>query len=140
MRAVYVSDLQNGIGNLVARVSTLCEKYNLNLKGVEDYKNLLLEDIAPFMDTYKFDQALKTIWGNVAGLDRYMSEKRPWQQESSEANKTLSNIVIGTTGLRGLRDIAEALKPFMPQTAEKISKQFNAEKITKVEPMFPKLT
>lgn len=140
MAAVYVSDLQNGLGNLVARVSTLCEKYALNLNVVDtNGRNGLMDDIAPYMETYQFDQALKIIWGNVAGLDRYMSEQRPWKQELVEANKTLSNIVVGMTGVRGIRDIAEALRPFMPETAEKISKQFGSEKIIKSESLFPRL-
>jgi hypothetical protein len=58
MAGVYVSDLQNGLGNLVARVSTLCEKYNLNLGEVPSERNGLMDDIAPYMD-YQFDQALK---------------------------------------------------------------------------------
>lgn len=139
MDEVYKADLQNGLGNLVARVSTLCEKYNLNLTNESGDRNGLLDDIATYMNTYQFDQALKVIWGNVTGLDRYMSEQRPWQQELNEANKTLSNIVIGMTGLRGIRDIAEALQPFMPDTAEKIKQQFNAEKIVKGESLFPRL-
>jgi hypothetical protein len=35
-----------------------------------------------------------------------MSEQRPWQQ-IEDANKT-HNIVIGMTGVRGIRDIVEA--------------------------------
>ena len=139
MNAVYVSDLQNGLGNLVARVSTLCEKYGLNLKDDTNDRNGLVDDIAIYLESYQFDQALKIIWGNIAGLDRYMSEQRPWQQESSEANQTLSNIVIGMTGLRGIRDIAEALTPFMPETAGKIAKQFGGGKIEKAPPLFPRL-
>lgn len=136
---VYKSDLQNGLGNLVARVSTLCEKYGLHFDDSVEERNALIDDIAPYIESYQFDQALKIIWGNVAGLDRYMSEQRPWQQELSESNKTLSNMVIGMSGLEGIRNIAKALKPFLPETAEKISKQFGGEKIVKGESLFPRL-
>lgn len=138
---VYTSDLVNGLGNLVSRVAALCEKCGLNFKEEkESEQNTLADDIAPYIDSYQFDQALKRIWGNIAGLDNYISKQRPWQQELSEANKTLSNIVIGMTGLSGIRDIAGALRPFMPETAEKILTHFNQEKITKMSPLFPRLT
>jgi methionyl-tRNA synthetase len=140
MAAVYTSDLQNGLGNLVARVSTLCEKYALNLNIVNtNVPNALVEDIAPYMKSYQFDQALRIIWQNIASLDGYMSKERPWQQELSDGKKVLSNIVLGMEGIRGIRDIAEALRPFMPQTAEKILKQFGGEKIVKGESLFPRL-
>jgi methionyl-tRNA synthetase len=35
--------------------------------------------------------------------------------------------------------IGQKLQPFMPETAEKISKIVNAEKITKAEPLFPRI-
>jgi methionyl-tRNA synthetase len=136
---VYKSDLQNGLGNLVARVATLCEKYDLTFDINGNDKNLLMEDIKPHLENYQFDLALKTIWENVSGLDKYMSDERPWKQELSEANKTLSNIVVGMTGLRGIRDIAEALYPFMPETSEKILKQFAGEKVIKLDSLFPRL-
>jgi len=135
----YQADLANGLGNLVSRVSTLCEKFKLNLVKTNYERNGLLDDIRPYIELYRFDEALKIIWGNINGLDKYMSKQRPWQQELGEADKTLSNIVIGMTGLRGLRNIAQALIPFLPETAEKIAKQFRGEKIEKGEALFPRL-
>lgn len=140
MQEVYNSDLSNGLGNLVSRVSTLCEKYKLHFEDDNSGRNALLDDIAPYMDTFHFDEALKIIWGNVSGLDKYMSDQRPWQQDPTEANKTLSNMVIGMTSLRGIRNIAEALQPFIPGTAASIVKQFSGERITKTAPLFPRLS
>jgi len=38
-----------------------------------------------------------------------------------------------------IRDIAFALKPFLPETAEKIEEQFGREKITSQKPLFPRI-
>jgi methionyl-tRNA synthetase len=38
-----------------------------------------------------------------------------------------------------IRQIATDLTPFLPETADKITKQFGGEKIVKGEPLFPRL-
>jgi len=90
------------------------------------------------MKEYRIDLALELIWGAVTGLDKYINLQRPWRQEASDAKKTLSNIVIGSESLTSLLEIAQTLTPFLPETSEKILKQFS-EKIESSTPLFPRI-
>ena len=138
-KELYNADLANGLGNLVARVSTLIQKNNLDVTQLKhDRPNGLLEQITPHMKEYRIDLALELIWGAVTGLDKYINLQRPWRQEASDAKKTLSNIVIGSESLTSLLEIAQTLTPFLPETSEKILKQFS-EKIESSTPLFPRI-
>jgi len=138
-RIAYNADLANGLGNLVARVAKLCENNKIKELDESANENRLFEEIQPLIEDYKFNEALAIIWGAIRGLDIYINKKRPWQQDLSAANKTISHIVIGTTSLNSILEIAIALKPFMPETAEKILTQFKGPKITSGKSLFPRL-
>lgn len=136
----YNSDLANGLGNLVARVAKLCESNNFSLeKRKDDRPNRLWEDVKIPLGGYKFNEALEIIWGAIRGLDAYINQERPWKQEQSDANKTLSNIIVGTESLNSLLEIAYSLQPFLPETAEKILKQFEGPSIKSSTPLFPRI-
>ena len=136
----YNADLANGLGNLVARVAKLCETNNANInRANETQTNELLEDVKNQLSQFRFNEALDLIWGGIKGLDQYINRERPWKKGLSEANKILSDVVIGTESLIALRDIAEALKPFLPETSEKIENQFKGPRILSQKPLFPRI-
>lgn len=130
----YNADLANGIGNLVARVAKLLEARNIDLKklGVEKIKNFSPE-VVGLIDAYRPDDALKFIWRHISNLDRYINEKEPWKKER------VHELVIWHTLVKGIRQIAFDLKPFLPETAEKIEKQFRGPKIKSTRPLFPRI-
>ena len=139
-KEAYNADLANGLGNLVARVAKLCEQKNVNLDRVrENHVNGLLEEIKTPLEQFKFNDALDLIWGHIRSLDQYINRERPWKKDLSESNQILSNIVVGTESLIALKDIAEALKIFLPETAEKIEDQFKCPKIKSEKPLFPRI-
>lgn len=140
LKTVYNADLANGLGNLAARVAKLCENNNISPKYKEGKENRLFEEIKPLMDAFKFNEAIELIWKAIRGLDQYINKEHPWKQELTESNKTLSNIIIGTEELTSLGEIIFCLKPFLPETAEKIEKQFTAEKIVATTPLFPRIS
>jgi methionyl-tRNA synthetase len=132
MAAVYTADLQNGLGNLVSRVSTLCEKSGFIFTTpplAATWNTTVIEAI----EHYQFDRALAKIWADVRSLDSRLSEEQPWKLSGDALQKSLNQLVSD------IRTIAYQLKPFMPQTADKIAQQFNAAHIIKSEPLFPRL-
>lgn len=126
------SDLANGIGNLVARTAKLCQ--TSGFKFPENKKSKFLsKGVVSNLDKYRFDIALKDIWQRIQALDKFIDKNKPWKQEGEALKKMLTHSV------EAIREIAFDLKPFLPQTAQKIKKQFNQSEIKTSEVLFPRL-
>ncbi len=133
-KELYNADLANGLGNLVARVAKLCEKVTLQSHSRPNGNPEFSKKIQGELEVFRFDEALTIIWGYVRKLDQYINEKAPWKEtDEKELTKILQYAVDE------IRRIGYHLKPFLPQTAEKILAQFNKEKIISGEPLFPRL-
>lgn len=142
LEEVYNSDLANGLGNLIARVAKLCETSgfkelagpkNIHLiKESNDYKNL--------MNDFKFNEALKLIWKKISNLDKYINQARPWELlKVSQSHKGRELNEILAHAVDQIQEIGILLEPFMPQTSQKIKKQFADVKIKFEEPLFPRI-
>lgn len=127
----YNSDLANGIGNLVSRVSKLAEKLEQN---PVDVKNILGQqdlEIKNYFENHKPDEALRYVWTKIAALDLKMATDKPWEITTTDKLSEVLKIYI-----EGLISIGILLQPFMPDTAAKIIHVFTQPKITKPEPLF----
>ena len=127
---IYNADLANGLGNLVSRVAKLCESSN---KEFVKKKPNLYKKVEDSINDYRFDLALSAIWERGSELDQEINTKKPWEKNGNELYQILSPIVSE------IQNIAFNLKPFLPETAEKIEKQFKGPKIKSAEPLFPRL-
>lgn len=129
LKHVYNSDLANGIGNLVARVAKLCEKVNytstFTVTGFEKYITENFKD-------YQFSSALFTIWNNISFIDKQINADEPWKLEGDNLKTKLREYVSGIV------IVGYNLQPFLPETAEKILKQFSGE-IKSEKPLFPRI-
>jgi len=125
----YQADLANGLGNLVARVAAMAEQNNFSLnKNYSDADAYLpAEDI----ENYRFDEALSLIWEQIKKLDILINKEKLWENTSNKL-ETLEECAIE------IQKIGWYLQPFLPETSEKILKQFTGE-IKKGESLFPRL-
>ena len=124
----YNSNLANGLGNLVARVAKLCERIRAKGQGLgAKYENNEL------IDGFRFDEALKEIWSWISELDQIIEKDQPWKLSDEKLGKVLEGYV------EKINKIAIALRPFLPETAEKILEQFNGPKIKSGAPLFPRI-
>lgn len=137
MKTRYESDLANGLGNLVSRITTLVEKY---LDGVfpEDTKGFTApsDEISPLIESYKFHEALAMLWQYVAWANKAVDENKLWELGKTDIAKfaEVSKQVIDVIEI-----VATALRPFMPETSKKILDHLAQPKITKMEPLFPRI-
>ena len=122
----YNADLANGLGNLVARVSNLIEK---NFSGKTELKEINIKtNISENIEKYKFNEALKEINKLVAESNQLIDKEKVWELVKSEEKKAYD---VLSELASNLLFIAKHLKPFMPETADKIEKIFKAGKIEK---------
>lgn len=130
IKKTYNADLANGLGNLVARVAKLCES-----SGIEfpELKVGLYKEIEKNLKEFRFDYSLEFIWKIIDKSNNLIDEKKPWELKGKELKKVLDDLVLN------IRIIAYNLKPFLPETAEKIEKQFAGPKIKSGAPLFPRL-
>ncbi len=126
---LYNADLANGLGNLVARVARLCETNNIEAPEPPiEFDPKMTEHL----ESYKFNEALFHIQEEIAEADKKVNEEKPWELQGEKLQAVLQNLV------KRIRHIAFNLQPFLPETAEKILKQFSG-KIKSSAPLFPRI-
>ncbi len=135
LREVYTADLANGLGNLVRRLETLCERADY---GVRDpYPPALPEGVVEAAGNFQFHKALRILWDRVRDLNREIESTRPWDLLNQGDTKLLNRHL--STWIANIRAIAHGLTPFLPETAQKIQTQFSQDRITRSDPLFPRL-
>lgn len=88
-----------------------------------------------YMESFQFDKALNIIFALIDTCNEFLQLRKPWESSKSIKYKKW---VLGET-VRTIRKISELLLPFIPESAEKIQKQFKAKNIKKGEILFKKI-
>ncbi len=145
----YNADLANGLGNLVARVAKLCETSGYTHMGTKTHESFHLIEIEQYsqaLEEFRFNDALSFVWSKIGELDKYINEEKPWELlktndsprlRSGEAGQRLKAILAHVVDQ--IQEIAVLLEPFLPETAEKIEKQFRGPQIKTQESLFPRI-
>jgi len=120
--SVYDGVLRNGLGNLLNRVLVLLNKEGGNLLSVAD-----LDDDDEFwgpwreyeksMNVFDLTEALNNVTALVKLANVTFNDHEVWKENGDQKVKDLSEFA------EKLRHIALLLLPFIPQTAQEISKQ-----------------
>lgn len=139
----YNSDLAKGLGNLAARVITLSKKLKTqksNLKtAAKDLKvkkeiDAVWKSYNKSLEQFKFNETLISIWKLIGFCDKYIEKEKPWEIKNKKSKvknqKVINNLLVVLT------IIAQMLKPFLPETSEKIFEQL---KTRKSGPLFPRI-
>ena len=136
------SDLANTLGNLVNRTIAMTNKYfggkvkNTGVTGDQaeidqDLKLVVtgtLDKVAARMKDLRVADALTEIFTLFKRCNKYIDETEPWKLAKDEALKDrLSEVLYNL--LSGIQVGATLLKPFMPETCDRILSQIRAEEI-----------
>ena len=144
------SDLANTLGNLVNRTISMTNKY---FGGVVTDKGAAEEvdaDLKLFvektpgiveekMENLRVADAITEIFNLFKRCNKYIDETMPWALAKEEDKKDRLETVLYNL-IESIKKGAEAIAPFMPETAEKIFAQLGDGKVTeKPEILFQRL-
>lgn len=141
---VYQAHLANGLGNLVSRLFTLCERNSVFVSE----KNLAADFQEAFfameskvnssMEVYELHEAIAGVFTIVEFLDKKMDTEKPWLlvKTDPERAKTVLGNMLGL-----LVQTIPFLAVFLPLTAEKMSAIFGEGKgeFGELEMLFPRV-
>lgn len=151
------ADLASGLGNLASRTFSMISKYRNEVipsgKIAEgNYLSARRAGVAPdeqelasvvehardeFLrrfDRFEFSQAIETIWGVIARIDKMISDAKPWELARDDSQtETLNAVLYRAT--EALRWLCVLLNPVMPESSAKIYSQIGlVENIAAIDP------
>ena len=129
------SDLANTLGNLVNRTISMSNKYfdgvvrNTGIKEAVDEELIEMslevpKKVAEKMEKLRVADAISEIFALFKRCNKYIDETMPWVLAKDEAKKERLATVLYHL-VESISIGASLLKPFMPQTSEKILSQLN---------------
>lgn len=133
----FNTDLVNNLGNLVKRTLDMQKKYFDKVVQApiapepidEELKNtckLTLEKVCSLMDSYRIADATSAIMALLSRANKYIDETAPWVLAKDESKRERLGTVLYEL-LETIRFSAVLLLPFIPETAEEILRELNAE-------------
>lgn len=137
--ASYNGDLANNLGNLFSRTLSMALRYfdgrlegSRGIAADEVFAGVdvpaIVRSIAADIETFRYAQALETIWRQVLDTgNRYIEEKKPWllagqgkpQYDLAACRRVMINLA------EAVRVAAILVKPFLPDAAAKLYAGFN---------------
>ena len=148
------ADLANTLGNLVNRTISMTNKYfggTVTNKGVADETEKVFDDdlarmagelsakVDAKMDNLRVADAITEIFNLFKRCNKYIDETTPWVLAKDEAKKDRLETVLANL-IETIKVGAEELRPFMPETADKIEAQLGDGKVCeKPEILFARL-
>jgi methionyl-tRNA synthetase len=139
LQETYNADLANGLGNLIARVAKLCENADYtNMGASNNVTEHFIQDseYTKALNEFRFPDALGAVWKQIALLDKYINDEKPWELAKKDP-KRLTSVLAHC--IDRIQEVGMLIEPFMPETSAKILEQFKAPKITAQKPLFPRI-
>ena len=129
----YRNELANDYGNLVQRLSVLCQKNSVEKL---DFSPAFIPEYTELMEKFEFTNAINKAWGMIQDVNRHIEEQKPWQLAKTapeQARVSLSGLI------KELLIANHHLKPFLP-IAETVESIFTGtgQILPPEVPLFPK--
>ncbi|MFX0098033.1 MAG: methionine--tRNA ligase [Candidatus Hodarchaeota archaeon] len=125
---VLNTELADDFGNLVNRIIVLTQKYfqgkvpfpekvSSEEKSIESNFDIV-DNIIEYYKNFDFSRVVRTIWEQLRGMNKYITDKEPWVLFKNKEMEKLEEIQFCL--LEGLRILAILLQPILPDTCAKI--------------------
>ena len=136
----YNADLANDLGNLASRATTMIHRYcggvvpspDTGLRGRTEEQALekavaaLIDSVKASVRSFQLNVALRDIWEVIGASNRYIVTREPWKiakDDSKRAGLETALYIAADT----LRVVAELLRPFMPETGDRLLRMLGVE-------------
>jgi methionyl-tRNA synthetase len=137
VRARYNSELANELGNLVSRSVSMIGKYREatipaapageTLQDVAAEGDAMVVAAGEHYAAVEISAAIESVWDYVRRLNRLVEEEAPWKlAKDPERGNRLDAVLHGLAA--GLRLVAVAIHPVIPDTAEEILRRLGQER------------
>jgi len=140
LESAYNGELANDLGNLVSRVANMIKKYRggtLTPTELTDAEIFANPEKLASNDSFDINGVIETIWSGIQNLNKHVDETKPWEVAKSGDDAKLTEILDHLSG--GIILIAKYLRPFLPDTAQKITQIYGDTQLPDEIPiLFPK--
>ena len=134
----YNADLANGYGNLSSRTMAMIHKYFAGVvpAGASEPRIVAAAETAAagfarHFEALDFSRALEALWGLVAVVDGYITEKAPWKLGAAQDEDSRTRLAgILYTCAEALRVITALVYPVLPDAATRIWAQLGLGEIS----------
>ena len=133
----YNGELANGLGNFVARVTNLAEKYLPQASEIPEFASAAQGAIDQAMASAQFKEALQLMWQIIREGDQQIETAKPWELAKTQPDRLRQEL---TALLGRVKLIGRLIAPVMPQTAATILSLFHGPKISKPANLFKRLS
>lgn len=128
------NELANDLGNLVQRLSTMCQKYTISGQPLPKVAGQAYQK---FMQEFAFSAAFEQVWSQIQAINKAIDTSKPWELAKSDNTKELQTTMDDL--VKDLLVASQLLDPFLPATSVQIQEIFTAKTITPpAQPLFPK--
>jgi methionyl-tRNA synthetase len=117
-REVYRHELADDLGNLLSRTTALGRRHGTPERIESQLASGLNDEVARHLEAFAVHRALESIWKVINAANAYVNQTAPWNLAKHGETNALHE-VLGEL-YAALRAIGAALRPFMPDTADRI--------------------
>jgi methionyl-tRNA synthetase len=138
MTEAYNSHLANNIGNLLMRVTTLCEAHfplEIDLELAEELFDFSI--VYSYLNELNVKDALEELLKAARIGNEVLEQTKPWSMIKNGEKENALKVLINLAGL--LAKIGEDLSMFMPDTGAKITEAIHEIPMKKAEVLFQKV-
>jgi methionyl-tRNA synthetase len=120
----YNAKLANGIGNLTSRIMKMLTSYEVDYKLKENPEKL--QEIFKLAEGFDLNKAITHVFDQVATLNEKIQSTEPFKKIKIDRDGAISDLCDIA---QDLYDISCMLVPFLPETAQRISRCMQEKKV-----------
>ena len=134
LSAAFQADLANGLGNLAARITALCE--TVDLPGLDSTEPVAPPRFHEHVAAFRCDLTLGVLWDEIRELNGTVTREAAWADLGAGRADVARDKLLRYA--QRLYAVAYWLQPFLPATADTLLNALRGERVHKPAALFPR--